>query len=264
MASKRYSYRKAETHNFDQIRVIATCSYRLDKKDGSYRTKYLFEIDDFFGRVEYDENGILPVDSKTAIDVLVSHLEKQEPSIRKSLSRADTPKTKERYETDIRRIGEIREFSRSMPDLDYNQFGYPFPAGEIFYPERYHCKVYVVGSDDGPYKVGITSTSMESRVTALQTGCPHPIKVFLSLSTPMAYQIEKSAHRILAKYNTSGEWFDAPLDLVLLIVNELHCLTVETQSSVNAQSMEDSRASVHRPPEWGKEAKANSRTNRNG
>lgn len=231
MAKTRYSNHGRKTHFFESIRVSATCHYRVNAKDGSWRTRYIFDIPDLFGRVEHEESGKQPLDRKKVMDVLTSCLDENEAVSGSLLMRPIDDRMRNKLEIDLRRISEIREFHRSMLDRECAEYDNLYFVGESSCTEQCQRKVYVVGPKDGPYKVGFTSTSLESRVIYLQTGCPHPIRVFLSIATPMAYQIEQSVHRLLARYNTSGEWFDAPLDLVLLTVNELHNLTVEAQIS---------------------------------
>lgn len=82
-------------------------------------------------------------------------------------------------------------------------------------------KVYVIGPEQGPYKVGVTSGKVEKRIKAIQTGCPHPIRIFHVIDSPKAASIEGAAHLALSDFRTSGEWFNAPLDMILSTVNGL-------------------------------------------
>lgn len=82
-------------------------------------------------------------------------------------------------------------------------------------------KVYVIGPEEGPYKVGVTSGKIEKRIRSIQTGCPHPIRIFQVIETQDAARIEGAAHFALSSFRTSGEWFNAPLDMILSTVNGL-------------------------------------------
>lgn len=77
--------------------------------------------------------------------------------------------------------------------------------------------VYVVGPEAGPFKVGIAK-DVAKRLAAIQTGCPFPLKVHFTLEAPNALKVERAAHRKLLPFGTSGEWFDAPLEMVVAAV----------------------------------------------
>jgi hypothetical protein len=79
--------------------------------------------------------------------------------------------------------------------------------------------IYVIGSDQPPYKVGI-SLDPSKRLKALQTGHPcklriHSIKETSSDKTKL---LETVIHHHLKHYKTHGEWFNIPLEDVILEV----------------------------------------------
>lgn len=78
--------------------------------------------------------------------------------------------------------------------------------------------LYVIGQDAGPFKVGVTS-NVQRRMSSIQTGCPFPLKLMYSLETEAAELREKEVHANLSPFRTSGEWFDAPIDLIIDTVN---------------------------------------------
>jgi len=77
------------------------------------------------------------------------------------------------------------------------------------------CFLYVMvaDSEDSPevkyFKIGI-SYQMSPRIASVQTGCPMKIKSSLCVQMPTrrsAIGAEGRLHKLLAGFNTSGEWF---------------------------------------------------------
>lgn len=69
-------------------------------------------------------------------------------------------------------------------------------------------------------KIG-TSCKPTSRLSAMKTDCPYPIKVLLLIELP--WQYETALHRIYAEYRLHGEWFEAcPLILGFIARSLLH------------------------------------------
>ena len=70
-------------------------------------------------------------------------------------------------------------------------------------------KVYVIGSDDGPVKIGL-AYSARNRRGDLQVGSPAVLRVFGEVSTGdhAASDIEKAVHFSLRATHIRGEWFD--------------------------------------------------------
>lgn len=70
------------------------------------------------------------------------------------------------------------------------------------------AQVYIVQAGRF-FKIGITSGSIEGRIRALQTGCPHKINLVVSVPVgPHARAMEAQFHELLSEYRQVGEWFD--------------------------------------------------------
>jgi len=68
--------------------------------------------------------------------------------------------------------------------------------------------VYLVrclGSDF--YKIGLTR-NINRRLTTIQTGCPHEVRVELFYKTSKPEEFEAEMHSFLADYRVRGEWFE--------------------------------------------------------
>ncbi len=69
--------------------------------------------------------------------------------------------------------------------------------------------------NDGPIKIGHTSSSLRSRITYLQVGCPWPIRVLGTMNGD-----ETDEGRLLGKFShirMRGEWFRPEADLVAFV-----------------------------------------------
>lgn len=64
--------------------------------------------------------------------------------------------------------------------------------------------VYVIGFDKF-VKIGFTAVSTESRIKAMQTAVPMPLKVYAQFACP--FGTEEKLHERFAIYRTNGEWF---------------------------------------------------------
>lgn len=67
------------------------------------------------------------------------------------------------------------------------------------------------------YKIGITSNTIEKRISELQTGCPYKIKQHHHIDTKnqkLSQSIEKWLHKKYSKYRLQGEWFELPISAV--------------------------------------------------
>ena len=76
------------------------------------------------------------------------------------------------------------------------------------------CYIYVIGTEEGPVKVGI-SAYPRGRLATLQTGSP--IKLGLLHTRECrdrdhALWHEETFHRVHAENRLAGEWFDMPAD----------------------------------------------------
>lgn len=75
------------------------------------------------------------------------------------------------------------------------------------------CFLYVMTTVDfrgaSFFKIGV-SESLEGRYLGIQTGCPLPIELILSVYLPsrsVALAAESALHRALIDFHSSGEWF---------------------------------------------------------
>ena len=80
-------------------------------------------------------------------------------------------------------------------------------------PMRY---IYVIGTDQPPYKVGIAKNP-EQRLKTLQTGHPQPLRIIHKIPTDASRTrlLEAVMHRNMRQHRQTGEWFDMPLDKLL-------------------------------------------------
>jgi hypothetical protein len=77
-------------------------------------------------------------------------------------------------------------------------------------------QLYLMMTDDKLYvKIGV-SVDPERRLKGVQTGCPTLVSLVRTIKTRNARKLENKLHKMLADYNTSGEWFDSS---VLSLVN---------------------------------------------
>lgn len=70
--------------------------------------------------------------------------------------------------------------------------------------------VYVIGREQGPIKVGVSS-SPSGRLAQLQTGCPFKLEVLHTepmLDRNHALKHEADFHAVYADKRLHGEWFD--------------------------------------------------------
>ncbi|HYF53527.1 MAG TPA: GIY-YIG nuclease family protein [Salinarimonas sp.] len=74
--------------------------------------------------------------------------------------------------------------------------------------------------DGGPIKIGFSESAetLPKRLRALQTGCPHPIRVLATM--PGRVPDERDAHQALAAHRLKGEWF-SPAPEVLAFVTDM-------------------------------------------
>lgn len=87
-------------------------------------------------------------------------------------------------------------------------------------PRRY---VYVIGSAGHPVKIGI-AINPERRLKALQTGCPHRLRLYTAVAVPegcRARAVELACHKELVDHQTTGEWFDISAYEALEVINSV-------------------------------------------
>lgn len=85
------------------------------------------------------------------------------------------------------------------------------------------CYIYVIGREDGPVKVGISS-GPNGRLMALQIGCPFTIGLLHQRKCrdrDHALQHESIFHDVYAPHRLRGEWFDMESDLAIEGVDTL-------------------------------------------
>ena len=80
--------------------------------------------------------------------------------------------------------------------------------------------VYIIGSAEPPFKVGISKDPVK-RLRALQTGHPARLQIHHVVATPAAKTrlLETVIHANLKLCRCEGEWFDMPLDKLKLEVD---------------------------------------------
>jgi hypothetical protein len=91
-----------------------------------------------------------------------------------------------------------KDWNANWPIKELRDSGIPFNSGGGY--------IYFIQSlPSGPTKVGFTKSNPESRVSALQTGNPWPLRlVALATGTP---GLEAFIHEMFAFYRLKGEWF---------------------------------------------------------
>jgi len=68
-------------------------------------------------------------------------------------------------------------------------------------------RLYVIGhAGQGWYKIGI-SENPETRVVAIQTGCPLRVKIHVDVENDQAAELEQALHKHFADRRLEGEWF---------------------------------------------------------
>lgn len=94
-----------------------------------------------------------------------------------------------------------RQVGLSVPTLYKNLHVRPETGGA-----KVSGWVYVIGSDDGPMKIGI-ATDPQSRLVEIQVGHPFKLKVLHSWRHEAAAKVELAAHKLLRGKRLQGEWF---------------------------------------------------------
>jgi hypothetical protein len=74
--------------------------------------------------------------------------------------------------------------------------------------------VYVIASEGGPVKVGVSGRDGEARLEDIRRMSPLPLHVaFQSRKLFNAYEVEHVAHRELERYRSHGEWFNVSAEI---------------------------------------------------
>jgi hypothetical protein len=78
--------------------------------------------------------------------------------------------------------------------------------------------IYIIRSDHGLIKIGISSNP-NARLAQLSTASAIPLKLaYVGALRGSGYAIEAEAHRTLAAYRRSGEWFNCPTDMAVAAI----------------------------------------------
>jgi DNA-binding XRE family transcriptional regulator len=78
--------------------------------------------------------------------------------------------------------------------------------------------IYAIGAKErSEVKIGSTTTSVESRLRALQTGYPWRLAILAVVPVPATVRrIERQIHALLASHRLSREWFHVTIDTPIL------------------------------------------------
>jgi hypothetical protein len=77
-------------------------------------------------------------------------------------------------------------------------------------------KVYLIQNGEGKCKIGYTSKTVVGRIkNGVQTGSSSKVVPLYEYESSYAMRIETVMHNMFSCYNTSGEWFDLPTDVIL-------------------------------------------------
>lgn len=82
-----------------------------------------------------------------------------------------------------------------------------------------HIYVIECKSEIPVYKVGY-AYNVNQRLKELQTGCPYPLEIVKAIRAFDAPRVEAELHQALDEYRMAGEWFNAPLEVILSRVDE--------------------------------------------
>lgn len=86
--------------------------------------------------------------------------------------------------------------------------------------QRAHMYIYVIGREEGPVKVGITS-NLKGRLCQIQTGCYFKAEILHAepmLDRSHALHHEAAFHDVYAEKRLVGEWFDLEADLAIELI----------------------------------------------
>jgi hypothetical protein len=92
--------------------------------------------------------------------------------------------------------------------LEWEARGSRFSA---FEPARPDERVYFIGPDHGPVKIGLT-TNVSQRLDHLQTGSPYELKVLAVV--PAGRSLERAYHDSFDRHRLRGEWFERAPDIL--------------------------------------------------
>ena len=82
--------------------------------------------------------------------------------------------------------------------------------------------LYVLGTENGYVKIGITERRIDDRLRNIQTGCPFKITKVWTSDNMSAYQkCERIMHACCADKHTNGEWFKAEFETIVPIAKKV-------------------------------------------
>lgn len=117
---------------------------------------------------------------------------------------------------------------------------YNFHIGDFNNATQKVCElpsVYIVATHDLKFiKVGMT-VNIKQRLSNIQSGCPFPLFLWLSIKTPTPKKLEAAIHRLLRDFRSHGEWFcpdDQMLDFISLYASETNKHVKQLMSKKNS------------------------------
>lgn len=69
-------------------------------------------------------------------------------------------------------------------------------------------KVYLIGTENDQYKIGMTRGAVNERIEQLQVGNPLTLEFVNEFETRHFKRVEKWLHKVYASKRMEGEWFD--------------------------------------------------------
>jgi len=99
--------------------------------------------------------------------------------------------------------------------------------------------VYVIGSKDGPCKVGITH-NLQSRLRMLQTGSAQKLElifVYSAYDKRTARTLEKWFHDAHVEFRLAGEWFNCTADEAFEWIEGILTLAYDSREFHSRQEM---------------------------
>ncbi len=72
--------------------------------------------------------------------------------------------------------------------------------------------IKVEGKDT--FKIGFTEGDPSDRLASIQTYCPFPVSVYGVISTTRPRDVEQLLHRQFDEHQTTGEWFNIPVETI--------------------------------------------------
>jgi len=120
------------------------------------------------------------------------------------------------YETTEMTCTSLEAYWLAWLDLNQRLTGYqPITLPLSYTPMKSY--IYVIGTTNPPYKVGI-SINPARRLKTLQTGHPEKLQILHITETEITRTklLETVIHRNLKHYRQTGEWFNITFDQLLL------------------------------------------------